>query len=247
MKRGLLAAVLFLLSAAPAFAAKGDTVVLLHGIGRTSGSMQKMAGDLSRKGYAVINIDYASRKKPVEDLAEDIGREIRKHPVPTGRKIHFIGHSMGGLVIRAYIHRHRPANLGRVVLLGTPNQGSEVADLLHGTALFNSFYGPAGEELVTDQKKFAKLYGDVNYGLGVIAGDRSIDPVSSLLIIPGDDDGKVSVERTKIRGMKDHIVLHATHTFMPSNDDVIRQSEYFLENGKFLRAETAPVRPRASF
>ena len=218
----------------PSFAAKGDYVVLLHGIGRTKDSMEKMGESLTEKGYVVINIDYASRDKKIEDLVVDVREEIVGHHIPAVQKINLVGHSMGGLIIRAYIHKYKPENLGRVVMLGTPNQGSEVADLLSDTGMFKAFYGPAGQELVTDQTAFKKIFGTIHYDLGIIAGDRSIDPLSSL-VIPGDDDGKVAVKRTKIKGMKDHIVVHATHTFMPSNETVMEQTEYFLEHGKFLR------------
>ncbi len=218
----------------PSRAGQGDYVVLLHGIGRTNGSMEKMEDALVRQGYAVINIDYASRQKPFEELVLDVRKAIEQAHVPVMKKLDFVGHSMGGLIIRAYIHKYKPKNLGRVVMLGTPNQGSEVADLLKDNFLYKAYYGPAGQELTTRRDSLKKVLGAVDYDLGVIAGDRSVDPVSSLLIIPGDDDGKVSVTRTRIKGMKDHVVLHATHTFMPSNDEVIRQTEYFLERGKFL-------------
>lgn len=235
MKRKLIAFLMVMLPfASSASAASGDYVVLLHGMGRTKRTMTMIARNLSFKGYTVINITYASRKKRIEELVEDVAQEIGKTAVTADKKIHFIGYSMGGLVARAYIHKYRPQNMGRVVLLGTPNQGSEVADFLSNTVLFKIFFGPAGQELVTDQTKFKKMFGTVDYDLGVIAGDRSIDPISSFLIIPGKNDGKVSVARTKIDGMKDHIVVHATHTFMPLNGTVIRQVAYFLEQGKFM-------------
>lgn len=237
----ILAAFVFMLPA-PAQAGAGDTVVLLHGIARTNSSMEKMAEALSGKGYKTINVDYVSREKPIEELAKDLQKEIKRHRPETKKKIHFIGHSMGGLIIRAYINKYRPKNLGRVVMLGTPNNGSEVADLLKDNVVYKSYYGPAGQELITDQNGFKKIFGKVTYDLGVIAGDRSIDPVSSLFIITGDDDGKVPVTSTKIKGMKDHIIIHATHTFMSSNAEVIQQTGYFLEHGKFLREKTTDKR-----
>jgi len=213
-------------------AATGETVVLLHGIARTKSSMENMEKYLSLHGYEVINIDYLSREKLIENLAADIHKEVKSRRKNSG-KIHFVGHSMGGLAIRAYIHKYKPKDLGRVVMLGTPNGGSEVADFLKDNPLYAGYYGPAGQELVTDQSRFKKIYGRINYELGVIAGDRSIDPISSLFLITGNDNGKVPVTSTKIDGMKDHIVVHATHTFMPSNDQVIKQTEYFLKHGKF--------------
>ncbi|MFH1157654.1 MAG: alpha/beta fold hydrolase [Pseudomonadota bacterium] len=226
------------------FAAQGDYVVLLHGIARTKGSMEGMGEALSQKGYVVINIDYESRKKKIEDLIVDIRKEIVKNHIPEAKKINFIGHSMGGLIIRAYINKYRPENIGRVVMLGTPNQGSEVADFLADNTLYRSFYGPAGQELITDQSDFKKIFGEVDYELGVIAGNCTVDPVSSF-IIPGDDDGKVAIARTRIKGMKDHIILCATHSFMPGNKQVKRQAEYFLEHGKFRRKIKGSEKPHA--
>ncbi len=219
----------------PACADKGDYVVLLHGIGRTKDSMQEMEEVLTQRGYSVINIDYTSREKSIENLVLDVRQLIEEAHVPEEKKLNFVGHSMGGLITRAYIHKYNPKNLGRVVMLGTPNQGSEVADILHKNFLYKKHYGPAGQQLITDQSAVKKIFGQINFNLGVIAGDRSIDPVSSLLFIPGNDDGKVAIERTKIKGMKDHIVLHATHTFMPSNSEVIQQTEYYLLHGRFLQ------------
>jgi pimeloyl-ACP methyl ester carboxylesterase len=210
-------------------------VVLLHGIARGKGAMAKMEKALEQEGYIVLNIDYPSRKKPIEDLVADIRHVIEAARIPASKKLDFVGHSMGGLIIRAYIYKYKPENLGRVVMLGTPNQGSEVADFLADNFLYKRYYGPAGQQLITDQNRFEKIFGAIDYDLGVIAGDWSLDPISSLLIIPGKNDGKVAVARTKIKGMKDHIILHATHTFMPSNPGVIRQTAHFLKQGKFLQ------------
>lgn len=228
-----------------AFAAQGDYVVLLHGIARTKGSMESMGKALSQRGYVVINIDYESREKKIEKLIVDIRKKIVKNKIPEAKKINFIGHSMGGLVIRAYINKYKPKNIGRVVMIGTPNKGSEVADFLVDNYFYKSFYGPAGQELVTDQSDFKKIFGDVNYELGVIAGNCTIDPVSSL-IIPGDDDGKVAIVKTKIKGMKDHVILCATHSFMPSNKHVKRQAEYFLEHGKFQHKVKSAEKPHVN-
>lgn len=123
--------------------------------------------------------------------------------------------------------------MGKVVILGTPNQGSKVADFWEDNFLYKYFYGPAGQQLVTNQLKFKELYGKIDYPLGIVAGSFSIDPFSSF-IIPSEDDGKVYIESTKIKGMKDHVVISASHTFMVSNNEVKRQVLYFIEHGKFL-------------
>ena len=139
---------------------------------------------------------------------------------------------MGGLVIRALLNKYRPKNLGRVVMLGTPNQGSEVADFFKNNPIYKGFFGPAGQQLTTDQANIKDLLGTVDYELGIIAGDRSIDPISSTILV-GKDDGKVSVKRSKINGMTDHVVIHTTHTFMMKNKNVIKQTDYFITHGKF--------------
>ncbi|TVQ84216.1 MAG: alpha/beta fold hydrolase [Micavibrio sp.] len=220
-------------------AAYQDYVVLLHGITRSSRAMQRMEDYFRQHGYHVINIDYKSREYTIDRLAEHVYEEISDITAEAEHRIHFVGHSMGGLIIRAILNRHRPENLGRVVMLGTPNQGSEVADFLENNILFQNFYGPAGLQLVTDQRRIAHLFGEVDFDLGIIAGTRSIDPLSSL-VLPGSDDGKVTVERTKLEGMTDHLVLPTTHTFMMRNAQVLSQTRHFIENGTF--AEPPPPR-----
>jgi pimeloyl-ACP methyl ester carboxylesterase len=231
---GILIGLVPLLFASPA-AVAADYVVLLHGLGRTKMTMLPLAGYLSFSGYDVVNIDYPSRKKPIGDLVEDISRTLEERHLDPSRKVNFVGYSMGGLMIRAYISKHRPSNLGSVVMIGTPNQGSEVADFLKDYSFYKKYFGPAGQQVTTDQRPIQGLLGDIDYDLGVIAGQLSVDPISSLLIIPGSNDGKVSVERTKVANMKDHIVINTTHTFMPDNPVVMQQVRHFIEHGRFKR------------
>ena len=195
--------------------------------------MKGMEHGLAQKGYRVFNIDYPSLKKPIEELIGDVHAEILQRRDDETDALHFVGHSLGGLIIRAYLHKFKPAGAGRVVMIGTPNHGSELADIFADFPLYKMLYGPAGQQLVTDQTAFRHIFGAVDYDLGVIAGDRSFDPVMSWFI-PGADDGKVSVASTKIDGMKDHITLRVSHTFMPSKKSVIDQTAHFLAHGKFF-------------
>jgi len=214
-----------------AIAGSGEQVVLLHGIKRTSSHMEALEKFLVSKGYTVFNMDYPSTEHSMEKITAIVARDIAQKVRPD-KPLHFVGYSMGGIVTRAILNKYRPDNLGRVVQLASPNQGSEVADFLKDNWIYNKVYGPAGQQLVTEGAGLDTLLGKVDYELGVIAGKFSIDPVSSSLI-PGDDDGKVSVESTKVDGMRDHIVVRASHTFFPQNKTVQRQTLHFLRTGFF--------------
>lgn len=214
-----------------------DTVVLLHGIRRTSASMRKFEKYLQTEGYITRNVNYPSTRYPIERLAEILTAEVEDAAESNGEgRIHLVGHSMGGLVIRAMLKNYRPSNLGRVVMIGTPNNGSQVADFLKKVPLYKAAYGPAGQQLVTDQSTFADIFGPVDFELGIIAGTRTIDPVSSLIIgYQVTNDGKVTVESTRLVGAADHIAIAANHTFIPSNKVMWAQALSFLRDGKFLR------------
>jgi hypothetical protein len=215
----------------PARATEG--VVLLHGLCRTTASMNKMERALTAAGYYVENIDYPSRTAAIEKLSDEaIGRALAEPQLQACARIHFVTHSLGGILVRSYFKRHAPGKLGRVVMLGPPNQGSEVVDNLKNWWLFRKLNGPASGELGTDPASTPNKLGPVNFELGVIAGDRSINWINSLMI-KGKDDGKVSVERTKVDGMKAFIVVHVAHPFLMTNKGVIENTLHFLKYGDF--------------
>ena len=215
-------------------------VVLLHGLGRTYRSMYRIEDALRDAGYATISVDYPSQSKPIEALALQAVPEGVAHCRKQGaRTIHFITHSMGGLVLRYYLSTHRVPELGRVVMLSPPNQGSEVADALVGTGVYDRVNGPAGGQLVTGPDGIAARLGPVDFPLGIITGNQQtlFDSVLATQI-PGANDGKVSVERAKVEGMADFMVLPVTHTFIVNDDEVIGQVLYFLANGSFRHGDT---------
>jgi pimeloyl-ACP methyl ester carboxylesterase len=207
-----------------------NLVVLLHGILRTNACMAGMARFLEKNGYDVLNINYPSTKLTIEELTEYIHQQLVTYSA--ARKIHFVGYSMGGLLIRAYLNKHTLDNLGRVVMLGTPNHGSEAADFWKDNWAYKKVFGPAGQQLGTDQSALADVLGKVYYELGIIAGNCSIDPFSFYLI-KGENDGKARVSSTKIHGMKDHIILPVSHFFMPQSKVCWQQVLQFLNNGGF--------------
>jgi pimeloyl-ACP methyl ester carboxylesterase len=210
-----------------------DGVVLLHGISRTARSFRKMQTALESTGFATLNLDYASRRKALEALAEDIHPAIQRFADGLDGSVHFICHSMGGLLARVYIARYRPKRLGRVVMLGTPNSGSEIADRLKDFGIYRAFFGPAGQQLGTQRDAAVEaLFAPVDYPVGIIAGDRSIYPITSAFL-PKPHDGRVSVENTRLDRMVDHVVVHTSHPWLVRSAEAIAQTIAFLREGRF--------------
>jgi pimeloyl-ACP methyl ester carboxylesterase len=213
-----------------------DGVVLLHGISRTTRSFRKMQTALEGSGFATLNQDYASRRKALEALAEDIHPSIQRFADGIDGAVHFVGHSMGGLLARVYIARYRPKRLGRVVMLGTPNSGSEIADRLKHMGAYRAWFGPAGQQLVTQRDAtIAAMFPPVDYPVGIIAGNRSVDPIMSTFL-PKPHDGRVSVENTRLDGMADHIIVGTSHPRLIRNGRAIEQTITFVRDGSFRRS-----------
>jgi pimeloyl-ACP methyl ester carboxylesterase len=208
-----------------------EGVILLHGILRTKRSMQGIAAYLYKNHYEVLNINYPSCKLDIMGLANLIEPQVKDFCTKV-TKVHFVGYSMGGLIIRTYLNSHRPINLGRIVMLGTPNQGSEIADFLQRFWIYKTLYGPSGQQLITDQTAFKNIFGSVDYDLGIIAGKSRFNFIGSK-IIGNDSDGRVSIASTKIQGMKDHIVINAGHTMLAANRKVWQLTISFLNKGAF--------------
>ena len=160
-----------------------DGVVLLHGISRTSRSFRKMQASVEAAGFATLNVGYASRRKALEALAEDIHPAVERFAEGLDGCVHFVCHSMGGLLARVYVARHRPERLGRVVMLGTPNGGSEIADRLKHIGAYRALFGPAGQQLGTQRDAAARR--DVSarrLSRRIIAGNRSVYPITSAFL-----------------------------------------------------------------
>jgi len=214
-----------------------DYVILLHGLSRSSRSMLRIEKRLTLAGYKVINVDYPSMKQDIRFLAEkNLDSVVKPFIQESHPKIHFVTHSMGGIVLRYYLKHHDLPNLGRVVMISPPNQGSEIVDHFKKMFLFGKAAGDTGKQLGTDDDSLPQRLGPVDFELGVIAGNKSINPLYSLLI-PGPDDGVVSVDRTKVEGMKDFIVVPHSHAFIIQSEAVIEQVLHFVEHGLFKKRE----------
>jgi triacylglycerol lipase len=208
-------------------------VVLLHGLARTSASMNKLQKALEKEGFETCNIDYPSTRYTTAVLVSDyvlpkIRECISKNDLP----LNFVTHSLGGIIVRYLAKEELISHIGRVVMLSPPNKGSEVVDVLGDTWLFGRINGPAGRELGTGRNSLPLQLGQANFEAGIITGNKSINLILSVMI-DGEDDGKVSVENAKLEEMKDFLVLPLTHPFIMKDETTIKQTIYFLNFGKF--------------
>src|SRR6056300_369920 len=208
-----------------------DCVILLHGLARTSNSMEEMAKAFNTAGYQVANVSYPSREATIEELAP-AAIEAGLEQCPEDESIHFVTHSLGGILVRYYLEQEEIQDLGKVVMLAPPNQGSQVTDKLRDNYFYQILNGPAGDQLGTDEDSLVMQLGVVDFPLGIIAGTKSVNPLLSQLL-PNPDDGKVSVENTKVEGMTDFVELPHSHTFMMRAEDVIEQAIAFIQHGAF--------------
>lgn len=208
-----------------------DCVICLHGLGRSPFSMRSVDRALQRADFKVVNQNYPSTAYPIEQLAfYAIDTAIAR--CGQSPRIHFVTHSMGGILLRFYLTQKPLPRLGRSVMLAPPHHGSDIVDAI-GAELLSTFLGPAVQQLGTSPKTLVAQLGPVNFELGVIAGTYTLDPISSQWL-RHPHDGKVSVASTKVAGMRDHITLDTTHALMMHNKTVLRQILYFLQHGTFL-------------
>ncbi|BBO74859.1 acetyltransferase [Desulfosarcina widdelii] len=211
-------------------------VILLHGMGRSCRSMSKMAGYLADSGYAVVNLDYPSTGADIETLSLGVVAEAvetcrSKNPEAP---IHFVTHSLGGILVRHYLQNHSLPPGSRVVMLSPPNRGSEIADLLKEFFLYRWVMGPAGQQLGTSADALPIRLEPVDVPVGIITGGRSLEPWFSIRM-PGPDDGKVSVASARLPEMADFLVVHRSHGFIMNGPEVIEQTIHFLRHGKFRK------------
>jgi pimeloyl-ACP methyl ester carboxylesterase len=207
-----------------------EIIVLLHGLGRSNASMWLLASRLEDAGYYVQRVEYSSLDQNPDEILKDISSQINQCCQKHTQSVHFVGHSLGGLMVRAYLQNNKVDKLGRVVLLGTPNKGTEAADHFSDSWLMD-ILGPTAKVLGTDGESYPNSLKAPYYPVGIIAGvtkSKFNDQV-----IPGKDDGIVSVEATKIDGMTDFIIIETGHSMMRYDSEVADQAIEFIKNGMF--------------
>ncbi len=234
LRHALCAGGLLLLSTA----ARADCVILLHGLARTAAAMEDLAATFTEAGYSVVNIGYPSREYTIEELAP-LAIEEGLEACPVNATVHFVTHSLGGILVRQYLATTALPLLGRVVMLAPPNQGSEVVDKMRNVPGFRLLNGPAGLQLGTGPDDVPRQLPPVDFPLGVIAGTRTFNLMLSQFL-PNPDDGKVSVESTRVEGMADFVTVPYSHPFIRERAEVIELALRFIENGRFATSAISP-------
>ena len=213
---------------------RDEYVVVLHGIYVSALYMNSIAQDLAANGYEVINISYPSTTHTIEDLAKFVDKEIHKYVTDDSRTVNFVGYSLGGIVLRAVLKHHKPYKMGRVVQIGSPNKGSEVADRLENKKFFGWLLGPVLQQLGTKKDAIEQICDPVDYELGVIASKKSRNHIFDSYF-SSEHDGLVSLTSALGEGAKESYIMDATHEFMPFNREVINQTTAFIKTGSFIK------------
>lgn len=207
---------------------QGKAVIVIHGIVRSSRSFEALSKRLEQEGYHVFRFDYASTRISIPAAAEDLHRVVES--LDGIKEINFVVHSMGGLVVRSYLAEHKDPRIKRMVMLGVPNLGASLATRLHDNALYRLVYGPAGQQLVQDPDGFIAGLPTPDFEFAIIAGARGtlggFNP-----LVPGDDDGTVSVSSTRLPGAADFMTVRCLHPFLMKHGPAIDATVHFLKTG----------------
>ena len=217
---------------------KGHAVIFVHGIVRSSKSFSQLEKSLKNAGFLTVGFDYPSTREQITESTRYLESVVRS--LEGVKEISFVVHSMGGLLVRSYLTRGRDPRIKRMVMLGVPNKGAKMADMLKNNLLFKGIFGPAGQQLISDSEGFARKLPTPDFEFGIIAGGRGTERGFNPLI-PGDNDITVSVESTRLPGATDFLLVNAMHSFMMNNKQVISATERFLKEGRFR--ENAPAQP----
>ncbi len=216
----------------------GRAVILVHGIVRSSKSFSALEKRLKEDGFTVFGFDYPSTRIPITESADYLKECVKS--LEGIDEIYFVVHSMGGLVVRSMLMKNEDPRFKRMVMLGVPNMGAELADTLANNVIYKAIYGPAGQQLVTGQEGFIEKLPTPKFEFGVIAGARGTEGGYNPLI-PGDDDGTVALSSTRLPGASDFMSRPVLHSFLMYNKECVECCSRFLEAGRF--SEDKPPQP----
>ncbi len=215
----------------PAEAPARPLVVLLHGMGRTRVSFAQMKRALEEAGWRTARLSYPSTRRSIPEHAawlEGVLAALAEDG--QARAVHFVAHSLGGILVRAVLARggawRDALAVGGIVMLGPPNQGSAFADRLAGWRLFRWLYGATGTGLVPEE---VRRIPPPDRPFLIIAGARG-DGRGWNPWLPGDDDGVVRLEETELPGAAGRLVVRSLHAFLPSDRAAIARTLQFLED-----------------
>ena len=218
-----------------------DHIILLHGMYRNADAMLPVERFFLAQGYQVTSLSYPSTKHSIETLVRDYLHPAVQTAQKKGtKKIHFVTHPMGGILVRYYLKNYPLEALGKVVMIAPPNQGTELAELFADSTWIDTNTGPAKQQLSAQQDSWVNQLGPVNFAVGIIAGNYNSNILTAWLL-PGEDDGVVSVESTKVKNMKDFMIVPVKHFRLRGNQSVLQQAAYFLKYASFYRSVTADV------
>jgi triacylglycerol esterase/lipase EstA (alpha/beta hydrolase family) len=211
---------------------KKEKVVLIHGFGRSKMAMWPLYIELHSAGYDVTNVGYSSFSSTIDEIKKEVFEQINEIDFENYSKVHFVGHSLGGLLCRSYLDEHNLLNLGNTVLIGSPNKGTEIVDTYKDEWWFD-FAGPTAKVLGTDKNSFPNSLKTPYYRVGVIAGSANVDIDLIKKAFTKEHDGMVSVDSTKVKGMLDFVKINTSHSMMRHDDEVALQTIYFLQTKQF--------------
>ena len=217
---------------APVKIFRGEWVVLVHGLLSGPRALLPIEKELVRNGYRVISFRYDSRNQSIKSASEMLGREIA-HRIPAGAKrVHFVTHSLGTIIVRYHLAESTMKNQGRFVMIAPPNQGSSWGrTLVKNVPFFNYILGVAGRDV--QHSPASRLPGPPPCEFGIIAGAMGNSYGLNPFII-GDNDGTIAVSETVLDGATDYLLVRGQHTLLLSRKDVIDNVVSFLGTGKFL-------------
>jgi pimeloyl-ACP methyl ester carboxylesterase len=229
---------------------RGAAVIVLHGLGRSRDSMDKLCRYLEDEGgYTVLNVSYPSTRRDIGGHALALRRIVEN--LDGVEQIDFVGHSMGNIIIRHYLadamasrtaassqaaRARLDPRIRRFVMLAPPNHGSRAADALADNPLFKAATGPAGQELGVDWDELERWLAVPPCEFGIVAGGRG-DAKGYNPLLPGDDDGTITVDTARLAGASDFLLVPVMHTFIMDDKTVMQCTLRFLEHGYFLSPE----------